>query len=144
MVTPTPQGATVVVFVEVAFKALIDMKDIAETRCDERVACVQRPLAAAADQYDRSGVHPIVGRCAAEQEFSNFSHEMRIDDPVGLVYPGDMQSARRVPDPEIFHRRSDIDQYGPWIALQSTICGLCTYGFCGSHDEETQMLHKIF
>ncbi|MFT5446189.1 MAG: hypothetical protein ACI9DC_001351 [Gammaproteobacteria bacterium] len=63
-----------------------------------------------------------MGRCAAEHDLANVGDKVRVDGPVGLVDPGDMNRPSWVSNEEIFHGRANIHQNRPRIRVQKLVC----------------------
>jgi hypothetical protein len=110
MKPPAAYSAAPVMFVELALEAFIDMIDILDTGIGKRSSGFPGAFAAAANQDDRRTAVLGVTALAAKHELPDFRDKMRVDVPVWLVDPGDMDSTDRVTDKQEFHRRAYIDK----------------------------------
>jgi hypothetical protein len=54
---------------------------------------------------------------ATQQNLAYLGHELGIDDPVGFIDPGYMDASPRMPDKQVFHAGSYIDQYCTLVFL---------------------------
>jgi hypothetical protein len=114
---PAVHRAAMVVVVEFAFEAVQHVVHAGEAGGFERVAGIDRAVAAAADQHHGA----VVGVAG---EFLHFADEMRIDLPVGAVVPGHMQRPRRMADEEEFHLAAAIDEQRLGIVVQNLAVSL--------------------
>ena len=108
VITPAAERAALVIVVEVAFEAFVDMEYAGEVSFQERFARLEGPFSATADKDDGSA---SVIRCAdgaAKKQLADFGYEMGIFRPVRFVYPGNMHSTLRVPHKQKLHGRTNV------------------------------------
>ena len=106
---PARLGAAVMFFVQLAFKAMFHVVDSAKTGFFQRLACVARAVAAAADQDDG----PVDGRGPFDMV-----DEFRIAFPPGTVHPRDQQRALGMPHEQIFPFAPYVDKDGVRVVTQ--------------------------
>jgi len=102
--TPAVLRVAVVGVIQVALEPVQYIVDVGETGTLERLARLDRAVAAATDQDD--GPMCMVGPC----HLLDLTDEMRVDLPVGPVIPGDVQRTGRMPDEQVLHLAAAIHE----------------------------------
>lgn len=119
---PASDTAALVMLVEFALEALVDVKDTLEAGICERASGFFRTLAAATDEDDRGAAVLCVTTLTTKHQLSDLCNKMRIDVPVRFVDPGNMHGADRMADKKKFHRRADIHEDGTRIIPEHLRC----------------------
>ncbi len=108
--------------VEFTLESMQHVVDLGKAGTFQRVAGVERAIAAAADDDD----WPVdAGR------LFDMGDEMRVDVPVGTVIPCHMDGSDWMANKKIFHFAAAIDEYRIWILLEEFV-GL--FGFKVFHE----------
>src|SRR5687768_17233072 len=99
--SPSGPAPAVVLFVELSLESVQHVVDLGESRSLERMAGIERAVAAAANQH--------YGAVNA-RSFSHVSDEIGIDVPVRAIVPGDVDRARRMTDKQELHLAAAVDE----------------------------------
>ncbi len=118
METPSAECATLMIFVQVALEALVDMTDIFYTRRDQNFARFRGAFSAATNKDHRRTTAFDVTTNATQHKLADFLDEVRINIPVGFVDPGYVNSTLGMTDKKKFHIGPDIHQYSTGIVFQ--------------------------
>ena len=94
--TPSTKAAAMMLVVQLALEAFIDVIDIFETFFDEQIAGLLGALTTSADKYYGGATLLSNTYHTAQYELTYLGGEVRIDHPVRLVYPGDVYGSLRV------------------------------------------------
>lgn len=122
MKPPASRAATVVILVQLPFKAFIDVVNILETSVIQQISSFFGALTAAADEDDGGAALFNITDYAPEYEFSNLGKEIRVDCPIRLVDPRDVDRSLGMADEQKLHGGTDIDQEGARIVLHHLPC----------------------
>src|SRR2546422_1643725 len=113
--TPTVAGVAVVGLVELALEAVQDVHHAVEARALQRLASLDGPVAAAADEHHRP-FHEI-----GAGELLHLPDEMRVELPLGAVVPGDHHRAQRVPYEHVLHLAAAVDEQRVRVLLEELV-----------------------
>src|SRR3989344_1815147 len=114
MVPPAAQSAAVVCFIQLPLEALGHVVDLLDSGLDQGLAGLERAYPATTDQHPRR--RP--GGGATQHGLPYLGEKVRVECPVGLVDPGNVDRSRRMPDEQIFHERTYVDEHGVRVFLQ--------------------------
>src|SRR5258706_1876005 len=101
---PAVAGVAVMILVELAFEPVEHVEYALETRALERLARLDRAIAAAADEHHRTLVEVRPG------DLLHLPDEMRIQVPVGAVIPRHHHRPVRMADEHVLHLAAAIDE----------------------------------
>ncbi len=101
--SPAAFRAAVMIFVKLTFETVQHVVDLGKAGCLERVAGVERAVAAATDQYHRT---------IDAGGFFDVRDKIGIDVPVRAVVPRDVYRAGWVADEQVLHLAAAVDEYG--------------------------------
>lgn len=98
--------------VKFALEPVQHVVDLGKAGVFKRAPCVERAIAAPADDDYRA---VYAGR------LFDMGDEMRVDVPIGAVIPSDMNGSDRMADEKIFHLAAAIDEYRVRILLEKFV-----------------------